>query len=241
MKLGYSKCDADIESFRVLSEKVGKDKDHIVHAGRVQKNVDYATFYVDDFGLCKDEKFVYKANMVGDLRPIIITGVEIDAASYMPLRNDIIAYGWAKDKNNYYLNHRKINVDYSSFRFQNKTFLSDKDSLYVYNHGIFESFLPNHEEVAVITSRYIRSGTTFYYLAGCQRGELVSVVFDQVNHIRRIDNLILQVTMKYCIREDVPFCQIMIPNHFKRLQMRTINVLAFTHGISTIYILIRIM
>jgi len=46
-ELGYDKCNADTESFEVLSGNIAKDKKSIFSGYEIQTHVDYSTFNVD--------------------------------------------------------------------------------------------------------------------------------------------------------------------------------------------------
>jgi len=115
LELGSRKVDeADFFSFEVLAEDFAKDKTNIYYQEMVVTDiVDYDTFYIDSNGVAKDKANVY----IGYSDQLeALTGVDPD--SYVELPDWAPSFEtvvWAKDKNHYYLSHKKVDVDYKTF------------------------------------------------------------------------------------------------------------------------------
>ncbi len=191
-EIGVTKCDADKNSFKVLSRYFAKDNEHVFYCGITQKDIDSKSFYVDN-NVGKDKNYAYKNADFDNLEPI----VGVDAATFRYLDIDTINYTWSKDKNNYYFKYHRVNVDYSSFRFLNKYFCRDRDSLYADIYGWeFISVKPNPDNIIVINNNYVRDDTTLYYVTTTGHLQLLKTHFNKFGKIKALNPEILRVNDK---------------------------------------------
>jgi len=188
---GINRCRADKKTFEVVSRDIARDQNSIYYCG-YRQNVDYETFYIDSQGIARDSDFVYKYDL-WLLKPI----AGIDAGSFEYLDVDTFYHTWSRDKNYYYMNHKKIDVDYNTFTFLNTHFSTDKDSLYAELRGWkFISVKEFSSDLSVINSEYIHDSNTLYYVSTFKRVELRTNHFSSFDTIRIVDNDVICVNDK---------------------------------------------
>ncbi|MBN8576887.1 MAG: DKNYY domain-containing protein [Cytophagales bacterium] len=129
-ELGYSELEADPKTFTVLSKEFAKDHQHGYWKDAIQ-NVEHASFTVDDQGVPKDAHHVYYHLEYGDSLQRIDGADPQSYESYQPLNNKWNYYAWGRDKNQIYLNGKKIAVDRATFTVLNATIATDSASIYI--------------------------------------------------------------------------------------------------------------
>ncbi len=194
-EIGIEKCDADKKSFKILSNSIAKDKNHIFYCGIKQEHVDFQTFYIEK-EIPKDKKYAYTEDFQ-KLVPI----VGVDAKTFEYLNFDTLNHSWSKDKNHYYIDYKKINVDYSTFTFLNRRFSKDKDSLYAdLNSWKFITVKENTNDISVINCEYIKDKSTLYYISTLSKVELLTNHFETFKTIRIVDNDVVCINDKVIVR-----------------------------------------
>lgn len=190
---GY-KLHTKAANFSVLSSAIGKDKTTIFYKGMAQQQVDFATFHIHE-NLPKDKNHIYRQENI-KLVPIVIKGV--DVKSYQSLRSDTISYRWGKDKNNYFLNDKKVKVDYNSFSFLNSQFCLDKDSLYThFDNSTLKAIINKPNGIKVINSQYVKNENNIYYVFACKDSISLNIEkFDTIHTLRVIQDDIIAVNDK---------------------------------------------
>lgn len=80
----------------------------------VESNKNMLTFkhFISKKKFRKDKEYAYTEDFQ-KLVPI----VGVDAKTFEYLNFDTLNHSWSKDKNHYYIDYKKINVDYSTFTF----------------------------------------------------------------------------------------------------------------------------
>lgn len=184
-ELGSIPVQADAKSFEVLSTEIAKDKNDVFYRGCSQKQVDRNSFYIEH-DIPKDRYHAYTASD-GKLKKI----EGADSKTFEYLSNNST---WAKDKDGYFLNLKKVRVDRGTFVLINKSFSEDKDSIYMATEsGDFRSILQNTGDVKAINDQYMKSRKVIYYLAYHPDPRLLINPFDSIGKIRIIDNDIICV------------------------------------------------
>ncbi len=194
---GIKKCDADLKSIEILSNYIIRDKEFIYFRGKKQKHVDYQTFYMDD-DIPKDKSFAYMRNIREGLQPI----EHVDATSFQYVEDKLKSWGWSKDKDHFYLNLKKVNVDYNSFKLLNKGFAIDKDSLYGIIHKKDSVVLKTRTralsgigasstKILAINSEYIMVEDSLYFIAKAEGDALKKVAVSSKDKIRLLNDYVL--------------------------------------------------
>ncbi len=210
---GYSKCNADSKSFVVLSEEIGRDKESIYYKGKLQNNVDYPTFRVDQNGIPKDKNHVYTQTYANGLKPIPIPAIDVESFQY--LKKNAQAYPrWAKDKNwyylGYYLGYIKLNTDYETTNIIGSDFLYDKTRLYI--HFNKPPFIKLVQEIIEppkkLTEKYIQYKSKLYYLKTFDKkeNEVKKISYQSIKVDRVVNNhvIIINDTVVY-YGETIPY------------------------------------
>ena len=176
---GYTKCDADLNSFEVLSQNIAKDKHSIFFGYTIQDHVDYNSFSVDSFLIPKDRYFAYdQTGKLNKLNPIEIVDVHVPTLMYAN-NSKSIRYNWAKDKNHYYFKLQPVSVDYNSLVFINEDFFYDKDSLYTdLQDWKIQSICPIKEKPQKLTEKYVLHDGKIHFIGidSSRRSTLKTVV-----------------------------------------------------------------
>ena len=171
-ELGGPEFEADIASFKVLSEEYAKDKNQVYYRGVKQTHVDAQSFSVAQ-SIPKDKSHVYSNNDAGYPYKLEII-VDADPQSFTYLYN---SFKWGKDKQYYFMNSKKIQVDYNSFKIINLNLYYDKDSIYIEHfEGIYNkdsTYTPTYHglkaiektsgEIEKINEYYAKSEYNLYY------------------------------------------------------------------------------
>lgn len=168
-ELGYLETEADPATFEVLAREYGRDKNAVYWQGRRQ-TADRATFVVDADWIPKDAYQVYYDPKKYDGQLAIVP--DADPSSYQryrpgpPAEKEIPI--WSVDKNNFYLNHQRVNVDRSTFRVLNITLACDTNFLYTVlrpaNGGVeFTSYPRPSGRLRVLNEVYLQVGNTIVH------------------------------------------------------------------------------
>ncbi|MBB6502608.1 DKNYY domain-containing protein [Pedobacter cryoconitis] len=185
-ELGSYKMDADPKTFKVLSTEIGEDKAFVFYLGIKQKEVDRNSFYMDK-GIPKDK---FSAYLLSDHLMKKIEGSDPKTFEYLAI--DTLNHSWARDKNSYYLNVAKLKVDRNTFRFLNKQFSEDKDSVYANSEdGEFKSFLLNDGKMKTLNSKYIIDQKAIYYVETSPKIKVLSTPFNPLQKVRFMNEDVL--------------------------------------------------
>lgn len=162
-ELGYYETEADPESFTVISREYGKDKKRIFWKGKAQP-VDYRTFYIDEEGVPKDALHVYYEKKYQDTLAVIPSA---DPETYRCYKEGTEAnYEYLhQDKNFFYLNGNKIEVDRKTFVRLNLTLGVDKNHVYaiVNRRAVIPKLDTPPGDAAVISDNYARIGNAIIF------------------------------------------------------------------------------
>ena len=158
-EVAYEKLDADKESFKALSNSVGKDNQVVFYKYFKQPQVDLQTFTVVN-NVMKDKNSVYKVDDNHKLVPVL--GADPNSFSYLD-PNSTNTLVWAKDKSSYFMNDLKVKVDYATFRIVNENLFYDKDSIYIeLDQGILGRDATT-ERLDSINKFYAKGANSIYY------------------------------------------------------------------------------
>ncbi|WP_350293953.1 DKNYY domain-containing protein [uncultured Croceitalea sp.] len=199
---GVKKCEANLNYLEILSRYVVKDDKNIYYKGRKMNGVDYDSFSMDS-GVPKDKKNAYVMTQT-NLNVI----PNVDASSFNYIKDYCSSIKWAKDKNNYYRNYKKVNVDYDSFELLNKKFSRDKDSIYGFvsdstffnkiKSGVFKGLFETTDKIQIVNKEYIIVRDSLFYISFLDRNLLKKILLKSKNNIRVlnehvicIDNLVV--------------------------------------------------
>lgn len=137
------------QSFQVLSNAIGMDRDNVYYGARIIENADPTSFEVIDHFWSKDRHHVYLKDTMdkrldvnrfallgggyaGDDEHVLFEGEDLacDAATFRQLSD-----GWSRDDHNlFYLGQRLKDGDPASFEKLNSTFYRDKQQVYRCEH-----------------------------------------------------------------------------------------------------------
>ncbi|MDY7395816.1 DKNYY domain-containing protein [Aureibaculum sp. 2210JD6-5] len=158
--IGKTEMNVDAKSFKVLSEYFSKDKNQIYFMANVVKHpdVDISSFTSNttnlkhDIGVDKNSVYYVEKN---NLRII----PNANPKSYQKLN-----ISWGKDRENYFYEHKKVSVDYNSFKMLNRQFSIDNDSVYVHHYGDFKSIDADVTSFKILEkSDYAFDNSRIYY------------------------------------------------------------------------------
>jgi hypothetical protein len=196
---GYDKCNADLKTFEILTNSIAKDSKSIYLGHNEQKQVDYKTFRIDSNGIPKDKNNVYEYD-VFNLKTVEIKDIDVETFEYLQ-ENKSSMYSWTKDKNNYYFDGRKLNVDYKSLKFINEDFFYDKDYLYSdLNDWKIIEISEIKQPPIKINEKYILSNNTCYFVGRDKKNRisLISKKIESYQNIKSISkNVILIDSLVY--------------------------------------------
>ena len=151
-----------------------------------------------DDDIPKDKSFAYMRNIREGLQPI----EHVDATSFQYVEDKLKSWGWSKDKDHFYLNLKKVNVDYNSFKLLNKGFAIDKDSLYGIIHKKDSVVLKTRTralsgigasstKILAINSEYIMVEDSLYFIAKAEGDALKKVAVSSKDKIRLLNDYVL--------------------------------------------------
>ncbi|QQT25914.1 DKNYY domain-containing protein [Sphingobacterium spiritivorum] len=199
---GSVETGADKITFKVLSADVAKDKTHIYYKGYAQRQVDYSSFYLED-GLFKDKDHVYysKNYSFEPGRPSnpedrnqwsIVRLADPKTFTKLAAPNQ----QWAKDKNRYFYNYEPLEVDYSTYRIINKSFSTDKNTLYINENRLVKATKYVPAVIDSLTEHYIllNHNTLLYYVS-----QLVEQPIQNSKDIRVLHNNVLCIDSKVVV------------------------------------------
>jgi hypothetical protein len=192
-ELGYNRCYADFKTFKVLSKSIAKDRNSIFYGYKIQNQVDYHTFVVDSNDVPKDKNHVYEIDYLDGLVPVEIEGIDIETFVYLG-KGRLSAYGWSKDKNNYYFKNKVVNAHYETLKFITNNFFFDRDSLYVsFESWKIKTIKKIHQPPTRVNEKYIISDTTLYFV-GHDTLKLKENKLESIpTHIRIVSNNVIVI------------------------------------------------
>lgn len=194
LEIGMTECDADINSFKIITNEIAKDKNFVFYKGIKQVHIDCSSFYMDN-GIPKDENYAYFIEF-DSLAPI----KNVDSKTFKYIIIDPLNRSISQDKNNYYFNFKKINVDYSTFKILNNNFSMDKDSLYVDLNGWkFISLKAISNPINIINNEYIRDNNNIYFVANLPKIHVQTQNFKSIKSIRIVSDNIICVDNKVLV------------------------------------------
>lgn len=182
-ELGETVFTADIKSFKVLTEDLAKDKNYIYYEGKKQLKIDTKSFYLDK-DIPKDKNFAYTYDY--NLRPLKF----VDVKTYESLANEYECR-WSRDKNNYYRDEEKVNVDRESFVLINRYFSKDKHKTYVDFSERFFPIFNDSKNISKITSEYIKKNNNIYFVSKDGVIHIKKNKFKKIKNIRILNKDII--------------------------------------------------
>ncbi|MGB0777408.1 MAG: DKNYY domain-containing protein [Flavobacteriaceae bacterium] len=192
-ELRAQECNADVNSFQVLSQTVAKDKTHVYVEGLIQNDIDVHQF-VFKKNVFRDNNYVYSLGR-GILIPVPVENPE----TFEYLAN---SKKWAKDSDHYYHIYKKQNVDFDSFKIINDFFTYDKDSIYVYLNKRLSGFDRQTDTIARINRFYIHDSQTVYYL-NTYSDTINQIKFDHILKTEQISGLHIRINDQIIYKEKV--------------------------------------
>lgn len=186
------KCKADLSSFKVLSENIAKDRNSVFYKGIIVKGTDSKSFRIEN-AIPRDKSFAY-IEEYDSLKPI----KGIDAASFQYLDiHGVNPQVWSKDNRNYYLNYKKVNVDYPSFTILDSGYAKDKDSFYSFLYGDdFFSINANPQHTRILNSRNVRDQNTLYSIQKLEKIEIVKTKLNPTDSVEIISQYSTRIVKK---------------------------------------------
>jgi hypothetical protein len=162
------KCHADVSSFKVLSDDIAKDRKNVFYKGIIVEGANAKSFRVEN-EIPKDKNFAY-IEEYDSLKPI--KGVDAKSFQYLDVQG-LNPRTWSKDNSNYYVNYKKVNVDYASFVILDSGYAKDKDSFYscLYGNDFF-SINANPKHTRILNHLYVRDQNTLYYILNLGKAEV---------------------------------------------------------------------
>lgn len=162
-ELGYHETEADPATFTIISREYGKDLKQIFWKGKAQP-VDNKTFLIDDEGIPKDDRHVYYEPMHKDTLAVI---QDADPETYHCYKVGTQAsYEFMhQDKNSFFLNGSKINVDRKTFVRLNLTLGVDRNHVYaiVNRSAVIPKLATPPGDAAAISDNYARIGNAIIF------------------------------------------------------------------------------
>ena len=200
-ELGYTKCNADSKTFRVISENIAKDKNSVFLGHKIQSHIDYSTFRLDKNNIPKDKHYVYEIGSLNELKPVKIKNLDVNSFEYLG-KGRYSKYGWTKDKNHYYFKQNILPLDYKSFRFLNEDFFYDKDSLYTdLNNWKIKTIKSINKIPIKVNEKYVIADKSIYFvgrsnsrkieLKACHYAGKIDDINIITNNVIYLDNQIL--------------------------------------------------
>lgn len=182
--LGVDTMQADVKTFKILSNNIAEDKSFIFYKGQPQKHVQRNSFYIEN-EIPKDQLHAYYIDEA--LGFIIIKNADSKTFEYLKGNGQ-----WARDKNRYFLHWKMINVDRKTFAFINTVFSEDKDSIYISpDFGNFQSVMPNPGGSKSINDQYIKTGKNIYFIYVHPDPKLMISTFDTIRQVRSINQNVI--------------------------------------------------
>ncbi len=191
----WAETPADAKTFEVLSEYVGKDKDHIYIGARVLDFVDYQSFRCVK-GHCFDKNNVYELVNADDSlhSPTLKVINGIDAQTYQTLGTKFYRDNtpFAKDKNNIYFKNKVLkDVDYKTFKVLSRNFYADRN--FIYKKDSDKKFVnKNHSTEGFINvhknSFYSKKYFYYYHSDRNREGVLLEFPIKNIQSVRSFKN-----------------------------------------------------
>ncbi|MDY8136882.1 DKNYY domain-containing protein [Aquimarina sp. 2201CG5-10] len=168
-ELEATNLQVDIASFKVLSNKFGKDNDNIYYLGQAAQNtgIDIQSFNTKEvawmwhIGFDKNNAYIFEREVVEGKfksKATIIKGAN-------PITFTQLNQYFSKDDKNYFFDYKMINVDYSTFKQINKSFHLDKSQAYYHTYQLFKSFEVDQNSFKKLDDYYAYDKTNIYYFA----------------------------------------------------------------------------
>jgi len=148
---GKELVGADPESFEVIENSYGKDKNHVYFENSLL-DVDVETFYLDN-DVPKDARYAYylKDDQVKGWLALVIE--EADPGTYHELDE---LPRWGKDKAHYFFENRKLDVDYGSFTYLSHAWAKDRNNLYQLSEDGFNIIAADVNALNLVSDTVIR-------------------------------------------------------------------------------------
>lgn len=178
---------AEVNSFKVIKGAFGKDKNHVFYLDQILRNVDYATFTVDQSGLVKDKNQVYQKNEVYNGVIKIITGADAKSFQYINNPKLLVDQKWAKDSGHYFMQDSLLDVDYDSFTLLTPCIFKDKDYIYFYAGYRKLGQIKNEDGLSTFTvldKHIARTDHHLYYHEYVGKSNIIAISINQPNSIK---------------------------------------------------------
>ncbi|MDL2214670.1 DKNYY domain-containing protein [Dysgonomonas sp. OttesenSCG-928-M03] len=191
----YKDVTTDVTNFSVISKEYGKDSKYIYYTYIALKNVDYNSFYWDAKNeLPKDSKHVYIPGTEDGILKIVKYA---DPQTYEKISSGMDCGDWYKDKNYYYCNHERVDIDLTVLSFESHYLPFDKKYVFAVDKGklIKRAY---SDSIEVINKNLLRDSERYYFKAECDslsyaidyEDDTAFKYYDREYHIFKIDNKI---------------------------------------------------
>lgn len=167
-ELGNTRFDADVKSFEVIAHHFARDKDHVYYMyATIDQYVDHSTFRFEN-QYPRDRDHVYIAGFPYDEKIMLV----IEGADPNTYRNLDYGYGWARDKDHYYYQNKKLNVDGATFEMVNKSFFKDKHWVYYADWDSLRTTSYSSVGFTKLNDHYAYDNENLYYNSYVDRNPL---------------------------------------------------------------------
>ncbi len=168
-ELEASKLEADISSFKALSNKFGKDKNSVYYLGGKVNDpiIDKESFYVKTgdwmwhIGFDKNNAYIFDRNVENGkyrAKATIIQGAN-------PITFVQFDQYFARDDKSYFFDNKMIDVHYATFKQINNFFHLDKNQAYYHTYQLFNNFEVDVNSFNKIDENYAYDDKNIYYFA----------------------------------------------------------------------------
>ncbi|AXT52582.1 hypothetical protein D1818_17725 [Aquimarina sp. BL5] len=173
-ELEATKLQADVSSFKVLTNKFGKDKNRIYYLGGAAHYpyIDVKSFFAKeedwmwDIGLDKNNVYIFSREV--EQGKFKVKATIIEGAN--PMTYVQVNQFFAKDDKNNFFDYKIIDVDYTTFRQINKSFHLDKNQAYCNAYQFFKTFDVDVANFQKMDDYFAYDKTNIYYFAEYVRG-----------------------------------------------------------------------
>ncbi|MEM9326957.1 MAG: DKNYY domain-containing protein [Bacteroidota bacterium] len=194
-ELGKSPLNADPESFIVLNDHLGKDKNQAYYREHAITDpaLDLESFRASNedwmwhIGMDDHRVYAFSHDVINGEWQLITKIVETaDPATFQ--QYDLY---WSKDAQRHFYNHEAISVDYATFEIINDTFAKDKGQIYLHYQGRFEAIAGDAEHFVKMDRYHARDSSHVFffltYLRGEQQETLKQVLFQDASTLRIVE------------------------------------------------------
>ncbi len=204
-ELGNNRIEkAEVESFEVLANHFGKDKNHIYYQEHIIDSLIHEGSFRAEEYLCFDKDHVYRPEKYASKGEGLLTVIEgADPGTY-----EEIDYNWAKDAKHYFYVDSIVDVDYTSFVVLNKLFAKDQEMVYLIKSTSLKKTSIDAASVEKLDDYYILDKNCLYYFNEYEDGEvvdtLIAIPYKDVKDISILEQGYLIVKDKvYCNNEEM--------------------------------------